>query len=412
MTFLVPFLRNEYGQNTHDEIEVEYRLACSGSIYNGSVICSDWTKSQAARLFATDRFRLIALYDRQDPYPQELSLTFKCRFIEVNWQMGESPSTTTFAPHSEIASDLAAALTLFARRLITVSGMVRETHNCSSSNPVDYPAPIQGKNGPAWPLKASTIISKPKADLSGVDIELIQHAPEDAGLDQHALERFLKWIGDQPESLASPYLLALRLYQQALRLIHEEVTVSYQLLISAIETIATAAISPPAIDEILEKKKRLVSYLGEQGLDKEQVRKAVEADTKGASWNSHRFMKFIQGNIQQNVWSWPDSLYPGNLYLEDFMPRRGELRKMLANVYGLRSAATHSGKPFPDYVSIGLSPFISDKAMMQLGPIWPKCDKPKASSYVPPILWFERLVQSALYGLTLQPISNNANGSQ
>lgn len=401
MTFLVPFLRAEYAQDPHDEIEVEYRLTCSGSIYNGSVDCLDWTKSQAARLFATDRFRLIALHDRQNPYPQELSLTFKCRFIEVNWQMGESPATTTFAPHNEIASDIAAALTLFARRLITVRGMVRETHNLSSSNPVDYPAPIQGEKGHAWPFKASTIISKPKEDLSGVDIELFHHFPEDAGLDQHALERFLKWIGDQPEPRASSYMLALRLYQQALRLIHEEVTVSYQLFISAIETVASGAIPPPDIDDILKKRKRLVSYLGEQGLKEEQIRKAVEEDTKGASWSSHRFVKFIQENIQQSVWSWPDSLYPGKPYLEEFMPGCGELKKMLANVYALRSAATHSGKPFPDYVSIGLSSFTSDRAMMQLGPIWPKRGNPKASSYVPPIIWFERLVQSALYGLTL-----------
>src|SRR5262249_37040178 len=162
------------------------------------VISSDWTKSHGAQLFAVDRFRLIALYDRQNPYPQELSLTFKCRFVTENWQMGESPSTNTFAPHSEIASDLATALTVFARRLITVSGIVRETHNLGSPKQADYPTPIQGKKGPVWPFKASTVKSKPKADLSGVEVELFHHLPEDAGLDQHALDQFLKWIGNQP----------------------------------------------------------------------------------------------------------------------------------------------------------------------------------------------------------------------
>jgi hypothetical protein len=74
---------------------------------------------------------------------------------------------------------------------------------------------------------------------------------------------------------------------------------------------------------------------------------------------------------------------------QDEMPKREDFERTLGRIYSARSKATHEGQPFPVTASYTGGPSISTRAASVLF---------GTDSPFPPVVWFERIVHSALSG--------------
>src|SRR6266851_3737643 len=104
-----------------DDVLVEYRLICSGTLFPARFL-GEWSKSDRARILLQSPAHLLVASQPYDAYPQELALRFSVSMLTEQ----EGNSYHSYYPDPEIASDLAALLTLLCRRLITVSVRVRQ----------------------------------------------------------------------------------------------------------------------------------------------------------------------------------------------------------------------------------------------------------------------------------------------
>src|SRR5438309_521706 len=115
---ILDFLKDarEESKADEDSVRVEYRLVCSGTLYPAD-FRGDWSKSDVARILLRQPAELLVASRPYDDYPQELVLRFVAPLVT------EKEGNSSHVHHSdqEIASDLAALLTLLCRRLITVS---------------------------------------------------------------------------------------------------------------------------------------------------------------------------------------------------------------------------------------------------------------------------------------------------
>ena len=99
-TYALGFLkaRSEEGDSA-GAFEVEYRLSCSGELYNRNIKTGDWRKSDATRILLRTPFELFVASDPFDDYPQEL-----CARLVVNRVVIENPPksfTRVFLPDED-----------------------------------------------------------------------------------------------------------------------------------------------------------------------------------------------------------------------------------------------------------------------------------------------------------------------
>jgi hypothetical protein len=67
--------------STREMVEVEYRLACSGELYDRRVVTADWRKSDITRILLREPFELFAASHPFDDYPQELCARLKLSYV-------------------------------------------------------------------------------------------------------------------------------------------------------------------------------------------------------------------------------------------------------------------------------------------------------------------------------------------
>src|SRR2546426_4601180 len=110
------------------KVAVEHRLLCSGELFNGRVIATDWRKSDVTRVLARSPFELFVTSRPFDAYPQELCLRFRLNYETEQAEADRASFSQTFLPDDEIVEDLCSLLTLVARRPIVPIGKTREQH--------------------------------------------------------------------------------------------------------------------------------------------------------------------------------------------------------------------------------------------------------------------------------------------
>ena len=80
--YILEFLKGQKTDQSNDQvITCEYRLLCSGEIYNGDVETFEWRKSTASRLILTSPLSVIATIQPFNNYPQELALRFTAQMV-------------------------------------------------------------------------------------------------------------------------------------------------------------------------------------------------------------------------------------------------------------------------------------------------------------------------------------------
>jgi hypothetical protein len=388
---VLTFIRKAFPDTSSEGSTFEYRLTCSGILYRN--IIGDWARSDIARVLSPEQFYLFACSARFEEYPQELSLRFTCPSVTENY----GSSTFNYRPDEEIASDLAALLTVFCRRFTTVAGKLRESYKVLPAGIpdifLDRPFSIYGAKWLCWPSRPASVITGPEL-VEGewrVRQEVQSHNPRPFAVEPCDLTAFLNKIGQQKDELANAIIIACRRYHEALRYIPENADISYLLLVSAIEALAAIALEDyrPPMEKILEGRKPVRQYLKSLSLTEEEINQVIQTLVKDNPWTQEKFIKFIENNIPDEAWDETDSLYPG-LAFPTLIPQRINLRKALVRLYKRRSARSHSGKPYPAYVTAGTSPLINNEAFRAMLAA-------SESEKVPPVIWFERVVQGTIY---------------
>ncbi|MHB8903104.1 MAG: hypothetical protein ACYC6Y_30455 [Thermoguttaceae bacterium] len=161
------------------------------------------------------------------------------------------------------------------------------------------------------------------------------------------------------------------------------------MLISAIEAIAGAALEDwePDTEGKIASKSALVAYASKtEKLDKELTERLAVAACKGDHWAGRKFKKFLLDNLDREAISRKDDLF---IVPEQFCPKNDQIEKAIADVYRIRSEATHSGYSYPATAVIGPSTRIPAKAMD---------DVINENRPFPPIGLFERVVHNAIRG--------------
>jgi hypothetical protein len=364
-----------------DSLTSEYRLLCSGSLYRDGG--GDPGKSEVARILLDEPFLLLAASRPLEDYPLELALEVTVPH-EVE-QVGTNRVSISFHPDEEVARDFAALLCLLCRRLITVSGKLNERHS-------DYSHPLFGQR--PCPMPFVTTMQRvywrahPLAVIySQEGREYRDYNPQPKAVDPRRLTELL--IGLPHMEHAESVVASRRLYAVALELIQERPDIAYQLLISSVETMANAALKQFQPDDAakVEHKKAVYESAMSLGLGKEAAKKLAIEACRGEYWATKKFKKFLMDNVAESVWTEQDELF--HQMSKDILPKGQDFEKTLGKIYNARSKATHVGEPFPISASYSGGPSINARAASVLF---------GTDGAFPPVVWFERIVHSALRG--------------
>jgi hypothetical protein len=287
--YFVKFLQAPEQQADGDE--VEYRLVCSGELFNRTVQTHDWRKSDGTRILLEKPFNLLVASRQSESYPQEL-----CARLNVPWVTeggtGESGSRSiTFLPDKDIIEDACAILTLLSRRLITPVVKTMETPRAGPPTlrwfGSNVPIPIVDKfKVVAWPRRPLSIVTS----YSGQRVEFNQPPP--VGVDHDALAAFLSNLATRER--AQDIVYAAKQYKTALELIEDRPDTAYLALVSVIETLASIALATyePEESERISTKANVAKRARQLGLCEVQATQVALEATKGDYWLSRKIVKF------------------------------------------------------------------------------------------------------------------------
>jgi len=356
---------------------VEYRLACSAEFFNRTVVAADWRKSDATRILLQAPFELFVVSMPFDAYPQELALRFSLDYVTE--KSGNAQST--FLPDEEFVEDLCALLTLLARRVVAPVVKTKEQadyqHQAFGSFFSDRPMPLLPMpQFAAWRRRPLSIIT----DSHGQRV--ITYDPPPVGVDPEALRKMLATLASNES--AEVLLNAAKLYKTAMELIESRPDISYQLLISTVESLSNVALGDyrPDEAEIIESKRGLVQFAKECGLCQKQARAIALEACKDNPWSKKKFRRFLSSYACDEIWE-EDPLF---VVPENLRPKREDFERTLGRIYDLRSQNLHAGSAFPRSIGIGTSPLyrVRDLPLDFLEKV-----------EIPAVAWFERVVSSA-----------------
>jgi hypothetical protein len=395
--YVLQFLRAAGSQTPEphpDRVTVEYRIACSGELYNRRVKTFDWRKSDITRILLESPFELSVASRPFGSYPQELCARMALGYVT---EMDDAPlasTRTTFLPDEEVVEDLCSLLSLLSRRLISPGPKIMEHHvdprvGRSSNVPIPiFPEPAAA----SWRPRPLNVVT------TGSHVEILANSPPPVGVDPYALRDFLIRLPDTPNAEVIVY--ASRLYRAALELIESRADSAYLLLVSTAEALANIALGnfEPTDSEKLDSSRAVTlrKRALELGLTEEQAKQLALAACEGDRWLKKRFKKFLIDFCSDEDLSKADRVF----LLPNFLtPPLADLSSLLGRIYDARSGNLHAGFPFPRSISIGTSPLFRWRDMG-----WGIYGREK----IPPAPWFERIVSVAARKFLLGDPANPA----
>jgi hypothetical protein len=359
----------------------EYRLLCSGTLYRR--LLGDWSKSEVARCLLDDPLLLFVVSRPFDDHPLELAIQLTVPVVEEKEETRTGVSTYIYHPDEEVVRDLAALLSLLCRRLITVVGKASERyadyrHFLFECRPCPLPLATSMQRV-YWRPHPYTVITSFEGQ------ELRDYNPRPKPVDARRLTDLLLALPKLQH--AQSLVASCRLYALALELIHERPDISYQLLISSVETIANGTLRSfqPSDDVKVEHQKALYELALRLNLGEDTAKKLAVEACKREWWATRKFKQFLMDNVAESIWTEQDELF--SQMRQVGLPKREEFERALGKIYIARSKATHEGQSFPVTASYTGGPRISMRAASMLF---------GSDSSFPPVVWLERIVNSAL----------------
>lgn len=374
------FLRTVFSNACTECPLVDFRLACSGELYAGRVLTSDWRKSDVTRVLLRDPFELLVASMPFDAYPQELCLRMPALMAEEH----EKNVHVTLQTDEFVCADLADLFTVVFRRLVRKAGKVGEEHRGDWAR--KFPSPMNKRPMPSFASKIVAWRQRPATLLYGVDgIEAKTHEPPPVAVDEAALRAVLQGIAEAAPPLeAEAFLRAARLYGLALELIEERPALAYQLLVATVETAAAVVLEDwqPDHESMRMSLGWVAKWARDHHLSETDASSLLEAASARERWVRRKFVRFLV-DYAEHPFCEPDPVFP--FLPESLIPTAGsDFEQTMRTVYDARSKATHSGEVFSGYACAGATYRLPHDAFgFDPGP-------------VPPVVWFERVVNSAL----------------
>lgn len=253
-----------------------------------------------------------------------------------------------------IAEELVALASLFLRRRLKLGSIVRLN---------DTPTRLSMKH-----LTSSRTIDDQLIDGKSNLADLAKWLNLTEGLDSNYHQKFI---------------LAVRLYHQALILIEEQPDMAYLNLVSAIEVLCkNTDIGEVKLSDLDKTLSTVVGSVKDEGLRN----KIEQAILKRERFHSRRFVSFILNHIEKDFWDNEKRPQHGKITSK-------ELPDLLRRIYRQRSRTLHDGEPFPP--TIFTHPWREaeidfSRGIMVGGRKW----EPK--DFIPYPHFFERLVNHVL----------------
>jgi len=348
-------------------VEVEYQLYSWGEIY--SPFLGDREHSINARYILRDfPFKLFSSSTPYQTLPQKLCLTFKAPY-EMRKDTGRFRSSGIFP--EEIAKEFAAFLSLVTRRRVFVGRQIRY-------------------NG--LPIEQEVDIYK------HLHFQEKQRPKE---IEPKEIYQLLENLQTMDRRIANSFILAMRLYHSAVEMMYTEPEFSYLFLVTCLEAISSAVYKdyrPNNEEEFLDSRfpewRGLLNTLPPK--KKEELKKVLLTNEK---FTFRKLSKFISENVSERFWSeTEDDAKPD--YLTRIIESSGQerishsdttiqdwekiekqsLKGVLRDIYNARSKLIHEGLRLPASIVVGHFQWL---------PI-------EASTQIPPLLTFERLVSYAM----------------
>jgi hypothetical protein len=179
------------------------------------------------------------------------------------------------------------------------------------------------------------------------------------------------------------FILAARLYHQALLIIEEQPDIAYLNLVSSIETLSRDYdIGKVILKEIDVKLAGLIEKIKDNDL-----KGAIEQHLlKKERLISRRFVTFILDHIEEDFWN-------GNQRPEHGQIKPKDLEHRLTNIYKQRSETLHLGEPFQPQI---FSPPLNNAEVCPSNGVISIDRKWDNKDFIPYPHFFERLVNHVL----------------
>jgi len=199
----------------------------------------------------------------------------------------------------------------------------------------------------------------------------------------NALPDWFQKVEGLRSALHQPFILSVKLYQQALALIEDSPDIAYLNLVSAIEVLSGEFdVGPVTLADRDSKLALLVARIPDEDLRRDIERRSLELER----FIGRRFVRFILDHVEEDFWDHADRPEMGRVESDN-------LPKLLKRVYAFRSKALHSGEPFPAFV---LRPPLMG-AEIPFGFSFAQGERQwDEKDYIPYAHFFERLIQHVL----------------
>jgi hypothetical protein len=169
--YLLQFLETAPSRATAaapEAVDIEYRLACSGELFNRKIITGDWRKSDITRVLLRTPLELFVNSQPFDAYPQELCARMTLSYV-TEVATGDISARTIRLPDEDVIEDLCSILSLLSRRLISPVAKTHERRSSQHHGPhaepygsytLDFPVPIIPlPRFAAWNRRPLTVIT-------------------------------------------------------------------------------------------------------------------------------------------------------------------------------------------------------------------------------------------------------------
>lgn len=294
-------------------------------------------------------FTIWEFSDKQKGEERKLCLRIREKVFSNGERPWESASKSGFYHGGGIADELVALSSLFMRGRFKLGSMVRMD---------DIPRLISVKRG--W-----------------IDEQLVKG---ESNLGE--MPQWLKLVEGLNPDHHQKFILAVRLYHQALILIEEQPDMAYLNLVSAIETLCQeSSIGEVTLADFDPQLSELVG-----SIENEDLRSRIEQAILGRErFIRRRFVSFICDHIEEDFWTGERPKY-GIITPE-------QLPDLLKRIYDQRSRTLHTGEAFPP--SVFSPPVMGAEIDFSFG-IVSGGKKWDPKDFLPHPYFFEKLVNHVL----------------
>jgi hypothetical protein len=216
-------------------------------------------------------------------------------------------------------------------------------------------------------------------------------------IDLSQLASRLEELSRLPSEYHEAFILACRMYQEAVMVIDDKPDIAYLLLVSGVEVFVAKFVPRTSESELSEEIRQALGQCDPESR-KVLLRRILELD-RGISRN---FVSFVNAHVTDDFWS-----QSPKISTEEGRVTREELPELLKRVYNQRSKTLHEAEPFPPNVLAPPNDYaeIDRRSEITVGERrWTQ------TQFVPYVRFFERLVQHVL--VTFLKTRSNAPASE